>query len=440
MVLCDFERKMKNSEDIISRARRACGDVEFADDPDTLDAHEVDGVRPAAVARPGGEEELSGLLRWADSAAVPVLPRGSGTAMALGRPPAPGHVAVCVSRLNRVVELDAPNLTITVQAGAELGEVQRQIAGQGLWLPLDPAQADRATLGGILAANSSGPRRLLHGSARDFVLGMRVALADGRIIKAGGKTVKNVAGYDLCKLFIGSLGSLGVIVEATLRVVPLPERSCSLAVPFGELDGADSFASKLIRSRLLPAAVEVLDGGAAGRLCQRCGTPDADWLVLAAFEGFEEAVRRQVRDAAAGVSGAEEITGDREVSLWNEVRDFLPAEEDAARLKISVPISHVRDVLADGQVASARIARAGCGIVYVMLSGEPAQIADRTTELRRKVSELGGFLIVESARPEVKELADVWDSPGKSLEMMKRIKTLFDPNNIMARGRFLAGT
>ena len=232
------------------------------------DAFTVDGVRPRYLCTPATVDELSGAVRVAGQAGVTVIPWGGGTRMSLGFPPRSADLVVQTTKLREIVEYEPADLTVTVQAGMPLADLQERLRAEGQMLALDPAAADRATIGGLIAANASGPLRLLYGTARDLVIGTRVVNADGVISKAGGRVVKNVAGYDLNKLYVGSLGTVGVIVELSFKLHPLPQAQGMLLASFPSAADAAQAISTLMRSPLGPAAVELLDAGAAARACR----------------------------------------------------------------------------------------------------------------------------------------------------------------------------
>src|SRR3954464_14425830 len=194
------------------------------------------------------------------------IPWGGGTRISLGFPPRAADLVVQTAKLNEIVEYEPADLTVTVQAGMRMAELQARLRAEGQMLALDPAAADRATIGGLIAANASGPLRLLYGTARDLVIGTRVVNADGVISKAGGRVVKNVAGYDLNKLYVGSLGTVGVIVELSFKLHPLPQAQGLLLASFGSAEDAAGTIAALMRSPLGPGAIEVLDAGAAAGL------------------------------------------------------------------------------------------------------------------------------------------------------------------------------
>src|SRR5262249_19957438 len=225
-----------------------------------------------------------------------VIPRGGGTRMTLGFPPRAADLVVQTEKLHEVVEYEPADLTVTVQAGMRLSELQERLRAEGQMLALDPAAADRATIGGLIAANASGPLRFMYGTARDLVIGTRVVNADGIVSKAGGRVVKNVAGYDLNKLYVGSLGTVGVIAELSFKLHPLPQAQGALLATFSSADDAASAVSALVRSPLGLAAIELLDAGAADGLPGGVSLDGDDVVLIVAATGFERAVVRQLGD------------------------------------------------------------------------------------------------------------------------------------------------
>jgi glycolate oxidase FAD binding subunit len=229
------------------------------------DLFTVAGVRPGCLCAPATVDEVSAAVRAASAAGGAVIPWGGGTRMSLGFPPRSADLVLQTFRLSEIVEYEPADLTVTVQAGMPLADLQARLGAEGQMLALDPAAADRATIGGLIAANASGPLRLLYGTARDVVIGTRVVNADGIISKAGGRVVKNVAGYDLNKLYVGSLGTVGVIVELSFKLHPLPANEGMLLAAFSSAAEAAAPIAALMRSPLGPAAVELLDAGGARR-------------------------------------------------------------------------------------------------------------------------------------------------------------------------------
>src|SRR5713226_1222128 len=231
----------------------------------------VEGRAPEAVAFPGTKEEVAAALVLAGEAGVPVTPWGGGTKMAIGSPPNQIGLVLGLARLNRILEHEPGDLTVTVEAGLTLDALQAELGKRGQWLSLDPGSADRATVGGILASNASGPRRHLYGTARDLVIGLTVVGADGSVVRGGGKVVKNVAGYDLPKLYIGSFGTLGVLVEATFKLRPRADVDRLVIVRFDRLKDAGQGARAVLGSDLIPSALELVDDVALEWLGQGAG-------------------------------------------------------------------------------------------------------------------------------------------------------------------------
>ncbi len=272
------------------------------------EADAVAGVRPAVVVEPADEAGVAATLAHADREGLKVLPRCAGTQLGLGFPPTGGDVLLSTAGLNKVVEHAPGDLTVTVEAGVSLGALQEALAPAGQWLALDPALPPHATIGGIVATNASGPRRLRYGGVRDQIIGVRVVRADGTAAKGGGKVVKNVAGFDLPKLLTGSLGTLGVIVSATFRLYPLPAASRTVMLTAPDPAPLCDLALKVIGSTLVASAVDVT-GGAGDEGC----------ALATRFEGLEEAVEDQARTLVelAGPLGrdARMLRGEEEAAL-----------------------------------------------------------------------------------------------------------------------------
>ncbi|MDP2950496.1 MAG: FAD-binding oxidoreductase [Chloroflexota bacterium] len=434
-------------------------------------SYAVDGIVPQAVALPATVEEVAEVMRLAQREGVAVIPWGGGSAMTLGNSPRRYHIALCLSRLNEVVEHEPADLTATVQAGMTLASFQRHLAASGQFLPLDPPSPQSATIGGILAANASGPSRHAYGTARDLALGMRLVMADGRIIKAGGRVVKNVAGYDMVRLLIGSLGTLGIIVEASLKLAPLPkaERTLAAVLPSAQSAfGGYRFAAQAAGLSL--RAVELLNAPAAkqaclGRKSADLSAPDrqvaplgevpeyAFALVLAAA-GEAAAVERSLNQMSelsrqASALSLTEVDASVQGQLWESIAGLaLPSANEtslvckAAALPSRVP-ALISGLQAAGQGLSLEpliVSHLTAGIVYSIWPLRPdgtETALELVTALRQTARELGGSLVVEACPPALKERIDVWGEPGPDFPLMRRIKEQLDPQAILNPGRFL---
>ena len=414
----------------------------------------VDGVVPRMVVSPASVAELQAVVRAAADQGASMAPRGSGSKMGLGTPPTSADVLLSLGRLNAVIEYDIANLTVVCQAGVRVETLQQQLHATRQFLPLDPPYTNQATVGGVVATNSSGPRRLVYGSARDLVLGMKVVSSSGELLSVGGKTVKNVAGYDLDKLFIGSMGTLGIIVEVAFRLLPLPQQRATLLAAFPALAPALEMAARLRASQYLPSALEVLNP----RALEACGLGNGTYGLLIALEGVTEAVERQKAEIAAlcaghGSPAVEVLEGDAESSAWREIRDLALTVASralgAVATKSSVALSGLQGVCDVARQAAERRGlplclevRASSGIVYAWLEGqdgdEPRQV-EAISEMRTAAVAAGGGLVIESAPRLVKSVISVWGEPGSDFPAMKAVKAKLDPRGLLNPGRYVGG-
>lgn len=413
-----------------------------------LAAYALEGRTPEAAIFPGSVDDVCAVLRLAAEEGVPVLPWGGGTAMSVGAPPGRAGLVLCLRRLDRVLEHEPGDLTATVEAGKTFSELQAALRAHSQWVSLDPADSGRATVGGVLAADAAGPRRHLYGTARDALIGLTVVTADGVVVKGGGKVVKNVAGYDLPKLFVGSYGTLGVIVEATFRLRPLPDDERLVAVGFDRLKDAGAGARAVLGSDLIPNALELLDAEAARSL----GRPGVTLVV--GFDGLREQIDWQCGELERLVAplGARSVT-----ALDDDAWGLLSASAARARsmlvavLRLALLPSHAGDAMEEAAAVArshalqaACAAHAGAGVVTAALfadggSQDPAAIAAVLREWRRIAHGGDGHATLEWAPLAVKELVPVWEDLGAPGRIMQRIKAQLDPKNVLNPGRFVAG-
>jgi glycolate oxidase FAD binding subunit len=414
----------------------------------------LDGRTPEAVAFPGTREEVAAVLVAAGEADLPVTPWGGGTKMAIGAPPQRLGFVVSLKRLNRLLEHEPGDLTATVEAGMTLGALQRALGSRDQWLSLDPAHADEATLGGILSSNAAGPRRHLYGSCRDLLIGVTVITAAGALVKGGGKVVKNVAGYDLPKLFIGSFGTLGVIVEATVKLRPRPDADRLVVARFAQLKEAGAAARGVTGSDLLPSALDLVDGETLRTLA--LGGPDGAALLIG-VDGIPEQVDWQCAEVerllrSQGLVDALVLDGDARDAAWRARGQLRRGAftETAAVMKWTVLPAQVAEVMEQGAaiaqragLAAALAAHAGVGVVEAVLAGggvaDATKVSEVLTEWRRLVRAAGGQALIESAPLAVKERVPVWDDPGPALRIMRGIKSQLDPKGLLNPGRFIGG-
>ena len=414
----------------------------------------LDGRAPEAVVLPGSKEEVAAVLLAAGAADLPVTPWGGGTKMGIGAPPQRLGLVLGLKRLNRLLEHEPGDLTATAQAGMTLGALQRELGTRGQWLSLDPAHADEATLGGIVSSNAAGPRRHLYGACRDLVIGLTVVTAAGTLVKGGGKVVKNVAGYDLPKLFVGAFGTLGVIVEATVKLRPRPDVDRMVVARFASLKEAGSAARAVMGSDLLPSALDLVDGETLRAL--ELGGPDGAALLIG-VDGIAEQVHWQCSEVERmlrlqGLVDARVLDADARDAAWRARgglgRGAFP--ETAAVMRWVVLPAQVADVMEQGMGVALRAglpvalaAHAGVGVVEAVLAGgegaDATKVSDVLIEWRTLVRAAGGQALVESAPLAIKERVPVWDDMGPALRIMQRIKAQLDPSGLLNPGRFAGG-
>jgi len=401
----------------------------------------LEGQTPLAVASPGSGEEAAALLRTASQAKLSVLLRGAGHHLYLGAPPGPIGLVVSVARLNQIVAYDAEDVTVTLQAGVTLEALQKIVGARRQMLPLDPPGPASATLGGIVSANLAGPMRMAYGSPRDLVLGLRVALTNGEVIKTGGRTVKNVAGYDLSKLFIGALGSVGAVVEITLRLAPLPQARAMVvtALPPAE---ACAGAAQLVSSRLEAATCEILNQAAAERLAPSAVSagPDEQVLVIGLL-GEQEAIRRQERDIRGLLGGnCAWLEGAEADALWRGLRSLAYPHNGAPLMRIGVPLSEIPTILAaiPARQGWQTTARAADGLVYASPSvwDDLEDTRRALTGLRSQAESVGGYAVLESGPVALKRALPVWGDIANA-DLMRALKQAYDPEGTLGCGRLL---
>ncbi len=428
------------------RLESIVGEENLLTETQAVSEYRLEGQQPVAVAMPGSAQEAAALLRAASEEKLSVLVRGAGKHLHLGSPPGPIGVVVSMGRLGRIVEYDADDLTVTAQAGMSLGELQEVVGKQGQMLALDPPGPESATLGGIAATSLSGPMRMRYGTPRDLVLGLRVALTDGYVVKTGGKTVKNVAGYELNKLFVGSLGTLGVICELTLRLAPLPEGRAMVMAALSPSE-AEEATARLVGSRLELTSLEVANHAACERMLGTLPVtvaPDCCVIFLGLMGDRETVARqeREARDLLAG--GCARVDGEEADGIWRLLREAAyPSAQGAVVVRVSVPVARVGETVR--MVSSWEgwwvVARAGEGVVYAgpAEEGDSSEIRERLAQLRRNAEEGGGFAILESGPVELKREFPVWGAETANVDLMRGLKESFDPAGIMGCGRFVPG-
>lgn len=417
-------------------------------------AYTFDGYVPKAVVLPASVQEMQDVLQFAVKQGVSVIPAGAGTKLGIGNLPEKVDVVLATTSLNSVVEYEPADLTVTVEAGIRLGDLQTELAKHRQYLALNPPYADRCTIGGIVATNASGSLRLRHGTARNQVLGLRVVRADGTVVKSGGKVVKNVAGYDLNKLYIGAFGTLGIITEVTLKLSPIPVRQAILTADFQNVQEAADTGLSIVGSQTLPMFVNLFVNSDPARGGTEVPTDENKTLLVVGFGGDPETVAWQLtqcqgimeQNGAIGVTIAE---GESLQHLQGAVQEFSEDNKNTEIIvaKLNLKRTDVAEFAA--QIVEANwacdvqmMALLGSGVLYVTLpvtsDTDYQSLANALTQLRQTAMSRQGNLIIEVAPPELKRHIDVWGSVEGTLSLMKQIKAKFDPAGLLNPGRFVS--
>lgn len=378
----------------------------------------VDGVVPGLVARPASTDQVAEVLRAASAHRLTVIPRGRATKLSWGMPPASADVVLDLSAMDQVLDHAAGDLIVATQAGARLCDVQDVVARERQQLAVDET-VPGGSVGGTLATNASGPRRMATGTMRDLLIGITVVRADGVVAKAGGRVVKNVAGYDLGKLMVGSYGTLAVATEALFRLHPLAEIRRWVTADFDDARRAQDLAQAVVHAQVVPTAVEVdWPAGDGGRL-----------HVL--LEGRPEGVERRTQTVQELLGGTA-TTAEVAPGGWAS----YPWEKGQTALKLTCVLSGVGEVLAAAHEAGASVrGSAGAGVLYAAVSQRETEAVQR---LRDVCAQQHGTAVVLDAPAAVKENVDVW-GPIPALDLMRRVKERFDPDGLLSPGRFVGG-
>lgn len=402
----------------------------------------VDGVPAQFVVEPQNEQEVAAVLSYANQEGLKLSVRGGGTQLDMGTPPASCDILLSMVGMHQIIEHQPHDLTVSVQAGMRLLDLQTHLATTQQWLALDPPLEPEATIGGIISTNPSGPHRLRFGGVRDQLIGLRVVLPDGTIAKGGGKVVKNVAGYDLPKLYVGALGTLGVIVAATFRLYPLRASSKTVLLsapsptPFCEL------AVRVIASTLEPTALDISSSL----------TQDGSYTLAARFETEPETVADQIDTLLTLADPLAEtvrmLDREDEAQFWRQSAEQVMAPhnaDDILIVKASVLptdvanwLEHLRQITQHEQLRVQWNAHAGHGLILARLEGSQNALVTAVRQLRGKANDLHGSLVVTQVAPTLARAVDVW-GPIPALSLMRNLKERFDPNAILNPGRFVGG-
>lgn len=448
----------------------------------------VEGVVPSAVVAPESVESLAATVQMASELGYAVVPRGGGTKMDFGHPPSRADIVVSMVRLNRIVAHEPADQTATVEAGITMAGLQAGLGKRGQFLPLDPPHGDAGTLGGVLATNASGVLRTSFGTARDLVIGARVVRADGTVVRSGGQVVKNVAGYDLNKMYIGSFGTLGILAEVNLKLQPLPAAGRLLIGTMAGIGEAAECAFRVMDSEVMPSFLEVASPATHSLLAGEGAGPEIgsravvdedghrtdgdgagnfqdnqDFAVVAGMIGTDETVDWQAGECErifrdSGAAAVTTVDGDG----YRRVLDGMRAFPGGGLLPqgMGPGVTCRAGVTPDGVEALFRLAdegcrrlSIGCGLLSHFASGHVAFVFYRDGTYResdidglaslietlRNASEEQGVFVVEHAPAALKERVGVWGSTRGNRHIMEMLKNRFDPKGTLNPGRFVDG-
>ena len=456
---------------VLDQLRAICGDAHVRVDEQSRIEYGVDALKkgtPAdAVVFPSGPEEISAIARLCNEHRVPMVPRGAGTGYTGGAVPLHGGVVLALDRLNRILDIDEENLLVVAESNVITGDIQDAVEKVGLFYPPDPASLKTSVIGGNVAECAGGPRAFKYGVTKQYVLGLEAVLPTGEIINTGGKVVKNVVGYDLTHLLVGSEGTLAIITKVILKLIPKPPVQATLRATFPDVQGAVNAVSGLLRARVIPAALELIDGecldAVAKYLDVRSLAPEGTGaLLLIEVDGLSELVAgeaERVADACREAGATELLRAANEADrqeLWRVRRELSPS------LKVITPLKHNHDIVVPkGRIPQlfdlvARLrdtyrlrmpcfGHVGDGNIHVnfMLNPDDPDELRRSAEAERALFEgvvaLEGSISGEHGIGFAKAPYLGIELSRDEIELMKRVKLAFDPNGVLNPGKMFWG-
>lgn len=418
---------------------------------------------PDVVVTPVSTEQVAAIVKIANRHNIPIYPRGSGTNLSGGTIPIKGGIVLSMLNMNKIIEVDAENLTASVQPGVIIQDLNNEAAKYGLLYPPDPGTVTTATMGGSVSESSGGLRGLKYGVTKHYVMGMQLVLANGEVIKWGGKTVKNVTGYDLTALFTGAEGTLGIITEILVKLIPAPEAKKSLLAVFDDLDKAGRAISAIIRNKVIPATLEIMDNVTIRTVenFTHAGLPvEAEAVLLCEVDGYQEVVEREavLVEKILKEEGAVEVKlakDDQERDLlWFARRSALPALaqkkpttvlEDATVPRSEIPqmLKEIRRIAAKYNLLIGTFGHAGDGNLHPTIltderdKAEMERVEKAVDEIFQVAVSLGGTLSGEHGIGLAKAKYLSWEFGDAGVEALRRIKEALDPNYLLNPGKIV---
>jgi glycolate oxidase FAD binding subunit len=457
---------------VASRLAAIVSGEQVIDEPAQLTSYAVGGKTPTAVARPGSADEAVEILKFAAAENLAIIATGARTKLTVGNPPHRYDLALDMTRLDRVDAYDPGDLTLSVEAGIPLRKIADVLSTHRQFLPLTPSFRNRSTVGGAIASGMDSPLRQFYGTARDYILGMEFITGQGTLAKSGGRVVKNVAGYDLHKLMIGALGTLGVITKINFRTFPQPAPIRGFVATFSSAHGALDMRHRVSRSPLTPLTLEILSPGGAGLLSGDAAAriepgplppnliSSAQWTFTASFAGSDSVLGRYECDLRrmaeeSGAADAAAIDPEHTTGLLDRIREFAPialeSSPSATILKIAVLPTQVEEILEatagaaeTNALAWAALAR-GCGVIYLALLPRESSEETRHATLRAvdrilaQCDGCGGNFSIPWCPAEWRRELKAWPTERGDSAQMEKLKKVFDPHGILSPGRFVGG-
>ena len=442
-----------------SRAAEIVGAANFTDDPARLAEYAVDGLQPSAAVRPGAADEVAELVKLAVAEKLAVIPMGARTKLGIGMPPARYDLAIDMTRLDRVISYDPGDLTLSVEAGISLAKLAATLAEHKQFLPLAVPFYERATIGGTLASGVDSPLRQMYGTARDFVLGMEFVTGDDALAKSGGRVVKNVSGYDLHKLMLGAIGSLGIVTRVNLKTFPLAAETRSWFAGFARAEEAFAFADSIRKSPLAPQILEIFDGPAGEILDAQLPNNRTEWSVAISAAGNERVLERSAGDLEsmsrdANATAFRALDGAAALELRAAIQEFpaltatkftdcVIAKVTALPTEMAETVQLLKNTASERGLPCGVFAR-GVGVIHFALlpTEHDATTMARLAQCAKEIVSVEGKnsrgMILQSPL-ELKREMNIWGEAREDFPLMQRVKQAFDPHGIFAPGRFVGG-
>ncbi len=461
---------MMVDEQLVAALKALAGEENVLTSPEELLCYSYDSTvlqhLPEVVVLPRSTEEVAAIVRLADRDKTPIVPRGAGTNLAGGTIPIRGGIVLSLTRMTEILEIDDINMVAVVEPGVVTGTLQTEVAREGLYYPPDPASLKVTTIGGNVAMNAGGPHALKYGVTSDYVMGLEVVLPNGQVIRTGGKAVKNVTGYNLTQLFVGSEGTLGVITEITLRLIPQPQASGSVLAAFSELDDASSLVNRILHAGVTPAVIEIMDNMTIQTVEDylQSGLPrDAAALLLIQVDGVEAAVAQELKlvtqlcydNRATLVEVAR--TSEEEELVWKARRSISPSltrvrpnklGEDISVPREAIPrvVRRIQEISRQRDLPIVIFGHISDGNLHPNIlfdQGDPEEmkrVEAASGDIFEVATAVGGTLSGEHGIGLLKQKYLGLDLAPETIDVMRAIKRTLDPDNIMNPGKIFPDT